>query len=444
MYRWPNGVVPYTIDPAIANPGRITAAIGHWNTSLAGHLRLVPRTNETYYLAFKLAAPSTCSSYVGFIRMAAQPVNIGDYCSTGNVVHEIGHAIGLYHEQSRSDRDRYVQILTQNIQSGMAGNFARMTDSLNPGAYDYASIMHYPAGAFSANGQPTIVTIPAGIPIGQRTTLSTLDVSGVKAMYPSSGTTAPPTTNPPTTTNPPPPPPPTSNVALTVGSSPAGRTLMVGNASYSTTTTLQLPLNSTHTVSAPNATVGSTRYTFQRWSDNGAQTHPVTLRSALSLTATYSLSYQFMASATAGGRLYQSLAYGDNFYPAGTQVTLQAIPDANSCFTGWTGLIDIPDTAILVTLNGPATVKANFANGSITLPSYVTSPKAGAVISANVTATSGCYWRAQSLTSWITVEGSATGRGSAALRLKVAANPLPYRRGGYVLAGNRYLTVIQD
>lgn len=37
---------------------------------------------------------------------------------TGTVQHEILHALGFHHEQVRSDRDDFVSILTQNIQSG--------------------------------------------------------------------------------------------------------------------------------------------------------------------------------------------------------------------------------------------------------------------------------------------------------------------------------------
>lgn len=61
-----------------------------------------------------------CWSYVG--RMGgSQTVSIGSGCERlATVVHEMMHAIGIYHQQSRTDRDGYITIETQNID---AGNF---------------------------------------------------------------------------------------------------------------------------------------------------------------------------------------------------------------------------------------------------------------------------------------------------------------------------------
>ena len=62
------------------------------------------------------------------------------------IVHELGHAIGFYHEQARPDRDGYVKINYQNVKKGKENNFQKKsTSQVNSRGvgYDYGSVMHY-------------------------------------------------------------------------------------------------------------------------------------------------------------------------------------------------------------------------------------------------------------------------------------------------------------
>ena len=74
------------------------------------------------------------------------------------IMHEFMHALGLYHMQSRPDRDNYVEIKWDNIQSGKEGNFQKCDSCLTYDVgYDAKSFMHYRSYYFAIdNSKPTI------------------------------------------------------------------------------------------------------------------------------------------------------------------------------------------------------------------------------------------------------------------------------------------------
>ncbi|XP_057295036.1 hatching enzyme 1.2-like [Hydractinia symbiolongicarpus] len=190
--QWPGKTVPYAYDLTIkARPRAIKViqdAIAEYHDKTC--IKFKERTNEANYIMFYQGGG--CSSYVGFKGGPTMPmkVSLAPGCwRKGIVIHELAHALGVYHEQSRPDRDGHVEIQWQNIKQGMDFNFKKQAtskvDSLGTD-YDYESIMHYGKTAFAKTRG--LVTIKTKDPskqdvIGRRTGFSAIDVIQMNRLY---------------------------------------------------------------------------------------------------------------------------------------------------------------------------------------------------------------------------------------------------------------------
>lgn len=154
-YRWPKGVIPYTIDGSARGIQRnIEAAMREWGEKTC--IKFTPSSSRSGINIFRGGG---CFSGVGYSGRGHR-VSLGRGCEHhGTILHELGHTIGLHHEQCRKDRDNYVKIAFSNIGGGMASQFSIMRGQDNFGVkYDPCSIMHYGPTSFGkSRGLLTIV-----------------------------------------------------------------------------------------------------------------------------------------------------------------------------------------------------------------------------------------------------------------------------------------------
>ena len=148
--KWPEGVIPYVISSSFNSRERsiIAKAMKEYHEKTC--IRFVPRTSERGYI--NIMKGSGCSSSVGRTG-SRQQVSLGTGCVyTGIVIHELMHATGFWHEQSRADRDSHITINWSNIKGGMEFNFLKYDlnkiDHLGA-KYDTCSVMHYGSTAFA-------------------------------------------------------------------------------------------------------------------------------------------------------------------------------------------------------------------------------------------------------------------------------------------------------
>ncbi|KAK7604958.1 hypothetical protein V9T40_006144 [Parthenolecanium corni] len=186
--RWPNKTIPYEISPYMRGADRqmIQEAIDEFHKHTC--IKFKERRESDFDYVYFTNGNTGCWSSVGRIG-GRQEINLqtpGCTSQRGTVIHEMLHAVGFMHEQNRPDRDKYVIINYQNIESGKESNFDKaQTETVdNQGiGYDYHSVMHYSGNAFSRNGRPTIEPKTRGVTMGQRKALSKKDIQKVQKMY---------------------------------------------------------------------------------------------------------------------------------------------------------------------------------------------------------------------------------------------------------------------
>ena len=328
---WPGGIIPYVIDPELSHPfvlrpDATQKAIQHWNENTV--IRLVERTDQPNWVRF-VSRAGGCRAPVGMVG-GEQKVLLSEYCGPGAIVHEIGHAVGLWHEQQRNDRDPHVWVRPYNpfapnsIFSQKKGRLG-----LDIGPYDYGSVMHY---TFKGSLYP----IPPGIVLGKGGPavwkssdrgLSPGDIDGVSRLYGRIPTRTTVTTN------------------------LAGLMIEVDGEAYIAPHSFDWAPGTRHTIGVASPqhdvyyhyyerswSIDYIRYLFAKWSDGGAQTHFVTASPSTTVFIANFIEQirpEFSAEPPQGGTVRFDPPSGDGFYTSFSFVKTIAEPAEGFSFEGW-------------------------------------------------------------------------------------------------------------
>src|SRR5215204_776158 len=217
---WTNGEIPVVINSDVPDQQRIFDAMAYVQTTTPITFKPVDIDENgailnSHYLRFVQAPANddSCYTYAGMLspehpvftdptdpfysdgNYHGQPVVVASWCNTAALVHELGHNLGLWHEQKRCDRDQYVEIVWSNIQREAWPQYQALCDPQRPaesptsfGPYDYCSIMHYKRfSGFAVDINQPVINLRQNVvgcdEIGMAEEYSPTDIAAINSIY---------------------------------------------------------------------------------------------------------------------------------------------------------------------------------------------------------------------------------------------------------------------
>ena len=198
IQTWPAGTIPVEFDDKIQEKERTLfyQACREWEE--AAGITCRPRNaDDSIFLHINADPHSDCSSGLG----AGDPRSPGSrYMNLfygqnqqpgcwhyATILHELGHTIGLSHEQQRPDRDSYITVSRENAAPGSPSPWDKVATIAIGAPYDILSIMHYSTNETSSNGKPIFLAkdTKSGFEAiaGNSNRVSDLDADRVRMLY---------------------------------------------------------------------------------------------------------------------------------------------------------------------------------------------------------------------------------------------------------------------
>lgn len=184
---WPNGTIRYFYASATAEQKTvIRAQMNKWQVGTG--IKFTESTTRTNALVITVNIIQQDLGGNASLGKTPNPTLNLYSIDAPVVLHELGHVIGLTHEQERTDRESYMKLNKAAISLSQTCQDYYLLDYPNVwaapvGTFDYASVMIYSSSQCAASASTPVVTKPDGSSIPYNTAISAGDIAAVKRLY---------------------------------------------------------------------------------------------------------------------------------------------------------------------------------------------------------------------------------------------------------------------